>query len=58
MNLMMYEDAVEMCQCALELDPKHYKSLYRQAKSLAFLFQFEEAKKILPGNEELKELIF
>jgi hypothetical protein len=41
MNLHMWEDALEHCDEALELDKKHRKTLYRSAKCLAFLFKFD-----------------
>jgi len=39
--MYLYEDAVEYCDIALKINPNHVKSLYRKAKSLAFLFDFE-----------------
>ena len=39
----MYEDAVQYCDIALEFDKDHVKTSLIKAKSLAFLFKFEES---------------
>ena len=45
-NLGLYEDALIYANMALKLDLNHVKSLFRKAKSLAFLFNFYEATQI------------
>ena len=51
----MYEDALEFCHFALYIDKDHVKSLYRKAKALAYMFQFEESKFILKSiNYEIQ----
>jgi len=47
MNMYMYEDAIEFCDFALEIDKDHIKTLYRKARSLAYLFQFADSIDIL-----------
>ena len=42
----MYEDALEFCTLALRIDSNNFKSLYRKAKCLAFLFQFDKSIEI------------
>ena len=40
-----YEDCLEYCEKALEIDDEHDKSLYRKAKCLAYLYQFDKSIK-------------
>jgi len=42
----MFEDAVKFCDQALSIDKNHTKSLFRKAASLAYLFEFDESRKI------------
>ena len=51
MNLNMYEDALEYCDKALSIDENHTISSYRKAKSLAFLFRFDESIQILKDKK-------
>ena len=43
-NLRLYEDAVSVCDVALKLDKYHLKTVYRKAKALAYLFDFEQSQ--------------
>ena len=43
----MYEDSLEFSNQALKIEPDNYKALCRNAKSQAFLFEFEKAAQIL-----------
>jgi len=43
----MFEDAIDYCNQALDIDPNFTKALFRKAKALAFLFHFKESQKIL-----------
>ena len=45
-KLEMNEDALEYIQQALDIDSGHVKTLYRKAKALANLFNFDESSKI------------
>ncbi len=47
MNRELYIDALYLSERALKTDPEHKKSLFRKAKCLAYLFQFEDAFKIM-----------
>jgi len=46
LNLSLYEDALAYANKALEIDPAHYYSLFRKARALCFLFEFEESIKL------------
>jgi len=43
----MYEHAIEFCDFALQIDKDHIKTLYRKARSLAYLFKFAHSIDIL-----------
>ena len=43
MNLCLFEDELEFCNRALDIDKDHVKSLFRKAKVLAYLFQFKQS---------------
>jgi lipoprotein NlpI len=47
MRMNMYEDSLEFCNKALEVDPNHNKSTMNKTISLTYLFEFEHAKMIL-----------
>ena len=53
----MYQHALDKCNQALGMNSNHEKTKYRKAKALAYLFEFDEARRILPGNHELVDLI-
>ena len=55
-NLAMFEDALQYSNLALETDPDHSKSLYRKAKSLAYLLEFEESSTIFKQINQEKEI--
>ena len=54
----LYEDCLQYCDIALQIEQDHIKSIYRKAKSLAFLFDFESSRKIFKELKYDKELIF
>ena len=43
MKMLKYEDSLEYCNKALEIDEEHEKSLFRKAKCLAYLYRFDES---------------
>lgn len=47
LKVEMFEDALEYSNQALLIEPDNVKALLRNAKSHAFLFEFEKATKIL-----------
>ena len=42
----MYEHAIEYCDMALQISSDYKNVKYRKAKSLAYLFQFDESVEI------------
>ena len=50
----MYEDALECSNEALRIQPDNSKALLRNARSLAFLFEFKKATNILNGIKKQK----
>jgi tetratricopeptide (TPR) repeat protein len=42
----VYEAAIEHAECALRINPKHPKSLYRKAVALSHLFDFGQSEAI------------
>ena len=50
----MYEDALECSNEALRIKPDNSKALLRNARSLAFLFEFKKATNILNGIKKQK----
>ena len=57
-NLRMYEDAIEYCDMILAEEKKNIKTSLIKAKSLAFLHEFEESRKIFKEVKFEKELNF
>ena len=51
-----YEDVIEYTNYALKVHPKNKKCLYKKAKALRFLFQFDECDMIFRGLKLPKEL--
>ena len=45
-DLELYEDALQYADACLKIDPEHKKGLYYKAKSLAFLYCFDESIKL------------
>ena len=48
----MFEDSLDISNKALEIEPDNYKALLRNAKSLAFLYEFEKAINILSSMKK------
>ena len=45
-NLELYEDAIEFCDKILVVESEHEKALYRKAKALVGLYEFEKGIEI------------
>lgn len=53
----MYEDALASAECTLRMNTKNMEAMLMKAKSLAFLFRFDEANEILESlkRDEIKD---
>ena len=57
-NLSLYEDSIEYSNKALDIDKNHIKSLLIKAKSLAYLYEFDQALAIFEWLKFENEIQF
>jgi len=60
-NLGLFEDAIDFCDQILYIEEDHEKALYRKAKALAGLYEYDKSIEIFNklktsiGGEEVKK---
>ena len=57
-HLNLYEDSVECCNNALKIDKESKRALYRKAKCLALLLDFNQSVEIFKKLKYEKEISF
>ena len=56
LNLRLYEDALDHCNLALEIDKDEEEVKYIKAKVLSYLFKFKESIKLFKENDHAKDV--